>query len=83
MPVKINPLLKQFYLFLEKNNARMAWENNLLNQNPNRTRAGFFERVTLDNYQFIMSAFTWSRTPEGSVYWSSLHDQWYKETGIR
>lgn len=86
MPVKINPLLKQFYLFLEKNNARMAWENNLFRQHPNCTRAEFFDstalHIKLDGYYFIMSAFTWTRTPEGSVYWQELHRKWYEETGV-
>ena len=86
MPVKINPLLKQFYLFLEKNNALMAWENNLLNQNPERTRAMFFDstalHVKLDGYRFIIGAFNWTRSPEGSMYWSALHDQWCDEAGV-
>ena len=82
MAVKINPLLKQFYLFLEKNNALIAWENNLLNQNPDCTRAGFFERIKLDNYRFIVSAFVWNRTPEGQTYWQDLHRKWYEETRV-
>lgn len=83
MAIKINPLLKQFYLFLEKNNARIAWENNLLNQHPDLTRAMFFDStivyIKLDGYQFIIGAFTWSRTPEGSNYWRALHGQWWLE----
>lgn len=82
MPVKINPLLKQFYLFLEERNALMAWENNLLNHDPDRTRAMFFAKFQLDGYQFIISAFTWNRSPEGSMYWQDLHRKWCDEAGV-
>lgn len=81
MPVKINPTLKQFYLFLEKNNALMAWENNLLNHNPNRTRADFL-KLTLnatDSYSLVIRAFGWGQTPEGWDYWHLLHLKWNNE----
>ena len=83
MPVKINPLLEQFYLFLEKHNALMAWENNFLNRNPNRTRADFFHHIQLDDYRFILAAFTWECTPEGQTYWQDLNCKWYEESGTR
>ncbi len=78
MAIKINPTLKQFYLFLEKNNALIAWENNLLNRNPGRTRAEFLSEIlrTGDSYAFIIRPFQWDKTPEGYHYWSKLHAKW-------
>ena len=82
MAIKINPSLKQFYLFLEKHNALIAWENNRITKYPDETRAEFFARVKLDGYRFIIGAFTWVVTPEGQIYWSTLHSKWCDEAGV-
>jgi len=82
MKVKINPLLKQFYLFLEKHNARMAWENNRITKYPDMTLGEFFHSVKLDGYRFILAAFTWAGTSEGHDYWRDLHRKWCDEAGV-
>lgn len=81
MPIKINPLLKQFYLFLEKHNARMVWENNLLTGSPDLTRAQFFQLNlnATNSYTLVIGAFTWDKTPEGWDYWDLLHTKWNNE----
>ena len=65
--------LKQFYMFLEKHNALIAWETNLLRSEPTQTRAMFFNRLLnvdqgYDMGRAISAGFVWDSTPEGYSY---------------
>lgn len=33
----------------------------------------------ISSVYLIAAAFDWSDTPEGSVFWCNINDQWYKE----
>lgn len=73
--------LKQFYMFLEKHNALIAWETNLLAFKPTQTIAMFFNRLLNVDQGYgiskaIYAGFIWDNTPEGYSYWSNLNTLW-------
>lgn len=78
----MNKTLELFYNFLEQNKVLIEWEQNFLKlriENGDLTRAEYFYKMLNQNtaHNLIMSAFSWSSTPQGHTYWSLLHDKWW------
>ena len=65
-----------FFDFLRKHDALEAYKKNFKNYRENRSFNDVFSRNSLHS-DYIIGAFSWSRTPEGHWYWRRLQDEWY------
>lgn len=66
-----------FFDFLRKHNALEAYKRNFKAHRGKVSFNDVFHRNCL-YLDYIIGAFSWSRTPEGHWYWRELQDEWYR-----
>ena len=65
--------IRAFRKFLYDNDALEAWYKNRKNY---KWRKKVILFAKLHKYRFIIGAFDWGTTPEGTKYWWLLNDKW-------
>lgn len=70
-------IIKEFIKFLKKNRAYSKFKKNLKNINEDEKTRNIDTYLSITTpYNYLWSAFDWSKTPEGTGYWVNLKDQW-------
>lgn len=65
--------VESFFVFLKTNNSLELYVSNIKKHKRNNWHTFFYRHNMVF---FVVSAFFWSRTPEGCLFWSRINQKW-------